>query len=99
MTERDLVLLPLAGKDRPAIVIRVVDDYATLIYGTGTHRPHVESIGVEPSSRGGKALRLTKATYFYATNVRVAKTSNLKRTALRCPPELFLKLRELIEGK
>lgn len=93
----DLVLLPLEGKDRPAVVLASVDEERVrVIHGTGTARdmPRVE---VRPETREGKALRLYKPTYFYASNVRIARGAGLMRLERRCPPELFGRLRALAD--
>jgi hypothetical protein len=89
--------LPLADKNRPAIVLQVLDSETVLvIYGTGTARelPRVE---VRPESREGKALGLYKPTYFYTTGVRVAAMAVLIRRDRRCPPELFGQLRAIAQ--
>jgi hypothetical protein len=53
-TERDFVLLPLAEKNRPAIVLEILaSDMARVIYGTGTARD-VPRVEVRPESREGK---------------------------------------------
>ncbi|HYO61679.1 MAG TPA: hypothetical protein VE093_38090 [Polyangiaceae bacterium] len=94
---RDLVLLPLAEKNRPAVVLRVLEDrVVVLIYGTGTLR-EMPRIEVRPETRDGKALGFYKPTYFYVSGVRAARAEILIRTGRRCPPELFLKLRALAE--
>src|SRR5262249_524292 len=95
LTERDFVLLPLAEKNRPAVVLDIIDDErALVIYGTGTPRdlPRVE---VGADTREAKSLGLYKPTYFYASGVRVALISVLIRQNRRCPPELFLRLRTI----
>jgi hypothetical protein len=95
--ERELVLVPHANKNRPAIVLRVeAERVVVLVWGTGTPRdlPRVE---VRPETRDGKALGFYKPTYFYPNNRLAVLPSLLIATGKRCPPELFLKLRQLVE--
>ena len=97
LRERDFVLLPLAEKNRPAVVLLILDrERVLVIYGTGTPR-ELARVEVRPESREGKALGLYKPTYFYSSNVRVAVRSVLINQQRRCPPELFLRLRAIAE--
>lgn len=94
---RDLALLAIGGSNHPAVVIYVEADRLTVIYGTGTDRDIPERVVVEPVSRNGKALRLTKRTHFYGSNTRLVTQRVLTRVQGRCPPELYLDLRELAD--
>lgn len=93
----DFVRLLVGGTPHPAVVIRVDSDVerALVIYGTGTAGRSFEHRIVEPERREGKALKLTKPTYFYVTSLRLAKFDLLTTTGCRCPPGLFIDLNEL----
>lgn len=84
------------GKKRPAIVLRPHSKrgYYVAIYGTGTGGKNYECLAVEPKTRAGKNLKLTKTTYFYFTNL-VVVTENDVTSSLwpgHCPPETYLEL-------
>jgi hypothetical protein len=69
-----------------------------VVCGTGTKRTELVVIEVLETSAAGKSLRLDKPTYFYADAVKSVKPEYLKPTEGRCPPELFLQVRLLVEG-
>jgi hypothetical protein len=92
-----VVDLFVGGSNHPAVVVDVDGEQYVLIYGTGTNRPDILRVAVDPQTRNGKALRLSKPTYFYKTNVRVAKMAALRSRYGRCPPGLFVELRELVD--
>lgn len=94
---RDVVLFPHEPSDKTRIgVVMDANDTSVvvLLYGTGTKRelPRVE---VQPDSREGKALRVYKPTYFYAETCAVVRAA--LKVVSRCPPELFTRLRGLLE--
>src|ERR1700693_5417746 len=96
MTERSVVIVNAGRKARPGVVIRISGGRALVIFGTGTPRD-LPRKAVETASIDGKALRLTKTTYFYRSNIVFIDVSSLAATGARCPPELFLALRRLAE--
>lgn len=89
------VVLVKINEPRPAVVVDKVENGRWLIAaGTGTPRDE-KRVAVLPASREGKALQLTKPTYFYVRNVLVAERKDMGQARGRCPPELLFKLREL----
>src|SRR5689334_9865286 len=95
LTERDFVLLPLAEKNRPAVVLAIVDEErAVVISGAGTPCD-LRRVEVRADTRGAKTLGRYKPTYFSPGNVRGASISVLIRQSRRCPPGLFLHLRAI----
>jgi hypothetical protein len=98
MNPCDSVLVPLPGTEpHPAIVLRIEGEWARVIYGTGTRR-ELPVVVVEERSREAKALELYKTTYFYRSNERLVKLTELRPRNRRCPPGLFLKLRDLVDS-
>ena len=96
--ERLLLWVAIAGKDRPTIVLHVEAAGAVGIWGTRTRRDSYRSVLVEPKSRAGKTLGLEQPTYFYATNLVAIRPDHVAPpTARRCPPDLFLELRGIVE--
>jgi len=97
---RGVVSVDLNQKPHPAVVVRIFKDEgrALIIYGTGTARDELVAIRVPDRSASARALRLTKTTYFYGDALRSVKLSHLTVQQGRCPPELFLQIRTLVEG-
>ncbi|MFL5356520.1 hypothetical protein [Archangium sp.] len=97
---RGKALVEINGKERPAIIVRIFKDEerALVVCGTGTPRTEYVAIEVRENSAAGKALRLDKPTWFYATALRSVKLSHLKAIEGICLPELFLQVRLLVEG-
>ncbi|MBN9680868.1 MULTISPECIES: hypothetical protein [unclassified Corallococcus] len=95
-----MVMVEVGGKSRPAIVVRRFpeEQRVVVLYGTGTKRVELAGIEVPSNSAAGKALRLTKDTFFYATSLRSVRLGHVTATAGLCPPELFLQVRYLVEG-
>jgi hypothetical protein len=93
---KDFGWLAIAGK-HPAVVISLDTDpqNALVIYGTSKRRNEEDCLRVASSSKYGKALRLTKDTYFYASNTRLASYSCFKPCGPKCPPGLFQDLKDL----
>lgn len=100
LRERGLAVVEINGKTRPAVVFRIFKDEerALIIYGTGTERDEFAVIKVTDRSATGRALGLTKTTYFYGDALRSVKLSHLKASTGYCPPALFLQMRSLIDG-
>ena len=92
---RDVVWFHFKGKDRYAVVLHVdgANRRAIIIHGTSVEREY-ECVRVEHQTRAGRALMLKCTTYFYTSNVAGAGFDELKSRGRRCPPELFLQLRE-----
>ena len=97
-TERSVVWIDLGGKYRLAVVLHVEADIATVIAVTGTERNWIPHVRVARKSPAGRALRLTKPTYFYADNVIQWPLSRPVQFAQgrRCVPELFDALNRLV---
>lgn len=100
LRERGVAYVEVSGKERPAIVIRIfkAEGRALVVCGTGTSRSELAVVAVPETSAAGRALRLTKATYFYGDALKSVKLDYLKPTAGLCPPELFFQVRLLVEG-
>ncbi|WP_157759102.1 hypothetical protein [Cystobacter fuscus] len=97
---RSLVWVDVGGAPHPAIVVRLEpgEDRAVVLCGTGTRRAEYAVIEVPSRSAAGKALALTKDTFFYATQLRSVRLGHLRASSGRCPPDLFLQVRLLVEG-
>ncbi|RKH52443.1 hypothetical protein D7Y23_06780 [Corallococcus sp. AB050B] len=95
-----MVMVDVGGKPHPAIVVRLVpgEERLVVLCGTGTQRFELAGIPVQSHSAAGKALRLTKDTYFYATNLRSVRLGHVEVREGYCPPSLFLQVRYLVEG-
>lgn len=86
-----------ADKRRPAIILRVSDDQVTVIYGTGTVRLEWGHVCVQPNSRAGKVLKLSKPTYFYVRNVLLVPRT-MVATCGSCPLRVFMELEAALLG-
>lgn len=97
---RGVAWVDVGGAPHPAIVVRLVpgENRAIVLCGTGTRRPEYAVIEVPGKSAAGKALGLTKDTFFYATQLRSVRLSHLRADTGHCPPGLFLQVRLLVEG-
>jgi len=100
LRERGVALVEINGKERPAVIVRIFkeEERALVVCGTGTRRTELLVVEVPESSAAGRALKLTKPTYFYANALRSVKLSYLRPSEGHCPPELFLQIRALAEG-
>ena len=100
LRERGVVSVEINGKPRPAIVVRIFqkEERAVVLCGTGTQRSELVVLAVPQMTAAGKALRLTKDTYFYADQLRSVRLSHLQPGEGHCPPALFLQVRLLVEG-
>jgi len=100
LRERSVAWVDIGGTPHPAIVVRLVPDQgrAIVLCGTGTKRAEYAVIEVPSKSAAGKALGLTKDTFFYATQLRNVRLGHLKVHNGHCPPALFLQVRLLVEG-
>ena len=81
--------------EHPAVVLRVSIGRAMILHGTGTERSET-CVSVDPSSRDGKALGLTKRTFFYKSGILIVSDDKRFRATVPCPPDLFLALRKLV---
>lgn len=97
---RGVAWVNIGGAPHPAIVVRLFreEDRAVVLCGTGTKRTEYAVIEVPTHSAAGKALKLTKDTFFYAAQVRNVRLGYLRADSGLCPPELFLQVRYLVEG-
>lgn len=85
------------SKIRPGVVLRVDDDAVLLVItGTSVERAHIPCVSVEPFTRAGKALGLTTTTYF--NQYCIVQIEQIHAVAGRCPPDVFLALREFFEA-
>ncbi|MBZ4330770.1 hypothetical protein NR800_30770 [Corallococcus interemptor] len=93
-------MVDVGGKPHPAIVVQIFPDEERVVVlcGTGTKRYELAGIEVQSSSAAGKALRLSKDTFFYATNLRSVRLGHAEVKEGSCPPSLFLQVRYLVEG-
>ncbi len=100
LRERGVASVEINGKPRPAIVVRLFqkEGRAVVLCGTGTQRSELVVLAVPQTTAAGKALRLTKDTYFYADQLRSVRLSHLQPEEGYCPPALFLQVRLLVEG-
>ena len=86
---------PAKEIEHPGVVLRLAGPRAIVIHGTSRERdePHVR---IDPASVAGRSFGLSGATYFYRKSVVVVSDPAKFRAAGRCPPDVFLSLRELI---
>lgn len=92
---RSIVWAFHGGKMRKGVVLEIVHGVATVIVGYGTGRAF-DRVDVDPNSRDGVVLQLTKPTYFYARGgIAFPPIHMCTDTGRRCPPELFEKLNAL----
>ncbi|MGE6757039.1 hypothetical protein ACQKGO_03410 [Corallococcus interemptor] len=94
------MMVDVGGKPHPGIVVRLVpgEQRVVVLCGTGTKRYELAGIEVQSISAAGKALRLSKDTFFYATNLRSVRLGHAEVKEGSCPPSLFLQVRYLVEG-
>lgn len=71
---------------------------------TGRSRPFgaqeprdLARVEVREGSAAFRAMRLSKTTYFYASHLVVMKPEALTATETRCPPDVYLALKELVD--
>jgi hypothetical protein len=81
-------------KPRPAVVLTVTGDQATVIPGTGSEEAGTRAT-VELDSYEGQRLSLTKTTHFYAKYIEQVPCRELRPMGLRCPRRLLERLRAL----
>ncbi len=86
---------PAKEIEHPGVVLRVTGGRGVVIHGTSRERDE-RSVRVDPSTPAGRALGLSGSTHFYRRNVLVVLDPGKFRASGRCPPDLFLSLRELI---
>ncbi|MBN8609124.1 MAG: hypothetical protein J0L92_00965 [Deltaproteobacteria bacterium] len=80
--------------EHPGVVVRVISDGRGIVaQGTGTERDE-RHVRVDPASPDGRALRLSKPTFFY-TKPLVVRPESFRATVV-CPPDLFIALRRLV---
>ena len=100
LKERGVAAIEINGKERPAIIVSIFkeEERALVICGTGTGRTELVSIEVPENSAAGRALKLTKPTWFYANGLKSVKLSHLRALEGICLPELFFQVRVLVAG-
>ncbi len=85
--------------NRTGVVLRrLTRDGQDMLYvpwGTGTDRPDLKSVKVEPQTAYGVALELEKVTYFYTGNVVVYPEAKVELRRTSCPPGLLVQLKAL----
>jgi hypothetical protein len=101
---------PEALLEHPAVVLRVVAERFVVIHGTTTPRsrsgkaladadvpeaPDAAVFWVEAASEDGRALGLTRRTYFARNGVEVIRKAADVRVVGVCPAGLFLELRRI----
>lgn len=88
---RDVVAIHYDGAPHPAVILQKLGSLAViLISGTGQEHAAHKHIRLDHKKRVGKSMRLTKPTYFYGRNVRVASLSELSAWPNgkgKCPPD------------
>jgi hypothetical protein len=96
----DVVRVYGGTKWRPGVVVRVflVHDRlrALVLFGTGTSRPDLRHVEVQPATAAGRAIGLEKPTYFYDCNSTLCWADKVERRGVRCPPAVLNELRALI---
>lgn len=99
MSPRDPVEVFHGQKWRPGYVLRCGEQVLIIICGTGTARD-LPRVAIEQRSRIGKAMRLSKDTYFYRSNVvrRPREDIRPRPDAARCPLPIFDQLAALVFG-
>lgn len=92
---RSIVWAEHGTKRRRGVVLEVVNGLAVVTFVYGTRR-ELDHVAVDPNSRDGKTLLLTKPTFFYARGgVSFVPLRACEDTGRRCSPELFEKLTAL----
>ena len=82
-------------KGRPGVVVDTLPDgQVVVLWGTGTLRPHLSHVAVAPREPAGRALGLTKPTYFYGSNVwkGLPESKRLHEQPGTCPRYLLIAL-------
>jgi len=82
-----------ATKVRPCVVLAVdaANTVATIAPCRGSERG--SCVEVKLGCQAAIAMRLTKPTYFHEKIERVSVAAITEITTLRCPPDLFLKIK------
>lgn len=95
MKRGDLAWVDL-DKRRPTIIVEVGETKAIVMHGTGTERPHYDSLCIDNRSPAGRRLGLTKPTYFYSGNWAIVPREQVAKTTGACPFAVFHKLEALL---
>lgn len=84
-------------KDRPCLVLSVHGELARVIYGQSSpgQGDHCELL---PESREGERFKLTKPTYFRATNIVHVDRVKFRRRINACPHDCFQMFLEFVES-
>ena len=83
-------------KERLCVVIAVRDGEAIVLPATGTFRGWEERAEIDHKRRVGIRFKLTKKTYFYASDHRRITDADVNRSAGLCPTDLFQRINEIV---
>lgn len=98
MRERATVWIALAGKQRPAVVIEVRDDFVRVAYGTSqAPAADVRAEAVHVQTRAGRKFPLSALTWFVGANTAWEPPSGLAPGAGDCARDLFTAIQLLVE--
>ena len=96
LAERSVVWAESGGKIRLCVVLRTFGNFALCIPATGTERSWHQNVRVPRMSRAGRALSLSKLTFFYGSEAYTEDVECLQPAPGRkCVPELFAQLLQL----
>ncbi len=94
---REVVYVEWKEKLRTAVVLRVVGDYAQLIYSSSVKRDLKPRCSIEANSRFARSLGLQGESFFYSSQVLSAHVSALKPKRPPCPRDLYIALGEVAQ--
>jgi hypothetical protein len=83
-------------KQRKCVVLRDDGERKEIIYGQSV--PGHGAVEVKLGTPEGRALNVSKDTYFRDTNVRIIEATQIVKVLGRCPAGLFTKLEKLRAG-
>ena len=90
-------------KGRPGVVVGFEQrtGRAIVLWGTGTLRPHLSHVAVVPREPAGRALGVTKPTYFYGSNEWKGppESERLAEQPGICPSYLLVALHALVGAR
>lgn len=84
-----------ADKLRIGLVLQVQDDRILVALGTGTLRDPPRVV-VEPQTRLGRRLGLSKPTYFYPATLRVLQADRVRQRCGSGPMEKFCEIQAML---
>lgn len=96
-----VVAIKLAGILHPSVVLHIEGDYVVVLAaGSSQSYPELESVRIEPCTRSGKSMRLSKTTYFYGRGIKTVHRRELldwEGGGGRCPDYEIAKLAQLMD--